>query len=267
MNAPEGFAQEVAIGGLEFRSLPISVAPVEARAASDDMGPVIAGYGSVFDQQTTIRGLFVEWDEEVAPGAWANSIATGDVRAMFNHDTNRLLGRTKPGTLVLAEDETGLGYRVAVNPDDPLAMSTHAQVKRGDVDGSSVWFRVIDEQWTYPDDVNQLERPVRRILEGALYEVGPVTFPAFEQTTSQARSLAPLDAALRSRGMKDAKRAVIGADLLSDMAAAEAAIVELFAEDPELRDSVCSCEVQPPQVATRSEWRLSARRHLHEKNK
>lgn len=240
MDAPSGFDRELGPGGLEVRTLPAH--GMEARAAGDDTRPLITGYGSVSERSTTIEGAFTDWDEMVAQGAWSATIKTGDIRSMFNHDTNQLLGRTKAGTLRLSEDDDGLFYEVDINPDDPMAMSVHAKVARGDVDGSSVWFRVVRQEWTYPTDENGLDRPLRKILEGQLFETGPVTFPAFEQTTSQARSLAPFDSVLRAAGIaKAGRRAQLAADLASGVDL-EAELRHLFASAPDLRSAVCSCE-------------------------
>lgn len=281
MTAPTGFGRECGPGGLEARIVPNAGKPTEARGASGDAGPIIEGYGSVADQRTTIEGMFSDWDEEVAQGAWSATIKAGDIRAMFNHDTNQLLGRTKAGTLRLSEDDDGLFYEIDVNPDDPIAMGVHAKVARGDVDGSSVWFRVVRQEWTHPTEENGLERSVRRILEGQLFETGPVTFPAFEQTTSSARSLAPFDAVLRAAGVgKAAKRAEFG-DRLAAGEDLEAELRHLFDSAPDLRAAVCACnidgraadpapegaaELTPDPTATRSLTLMRAqwgfRRHL-----
>lgn len=237
---PEGFEREVGPGGLETRALP-GKERLEARAKADGKR-MLSGYGSVFNQRATIAGWFYEWDEEVAPGAWAKSISEGDIRSMFNHDTNWLLGRTKSGSLRLEEDDTGLLYETDINADDPNALSVYARVERGDVDGSSIWFRIIRQEWTEPTDDNGLERPLRRILEGELFEAGPVVFPAFPQTTVSARSSEVLDRVLRAAGVdKASRRARQAAEWLSDPASAEQEIRSLFASAPELRDALCSC--------------------------
>lgn len=219
---------EVPTGQLEVRGLP-GVEHLEARAATDDEGPGIVGYGSVYEVRTTIPGYFRDWDEEVARGAWTKTIQEGDIRSMFNHDDNWLLGRTSADTLSLSEDDTGLRYEVDINPDDPNAMSVHAKVERGDVSGSSVWFRVIRHEIEIPSDDNDLERPLRRILEAALYETGPVVWPAFEATTAGARSLGALDGALRAIGVDGrAKRASLVADLLADPDSVEQELRDLL---------------------------------------
>lgn len=246
-SAPEGFEREMGPGGLEVRTLP-GVERLEARAATAAAGPVIEGYGSVSGVRTTIDGWWDSWDEECAPGCWAKTIAEGDIRSMFNHDVNWLLGRTASGSLRLSEDDVGLLYSVDINADDVNAMSVHAKVARQDVSGSSVWFRVIRQEWTAATEDNGLERDLRRILEAMLFETGPVTFPAFVTTTSNARSLAMLDQTLRSIAPRSARRARDVAELLADPAAFRRELVgldeelrELLADRPDLRAAVCAC--------------------------
>ncbi|MFA5635433.1 MAG: HK97 family phage prohead protease [Anaerovoracaceae bacterium] len=177
------FAAEMGPGGLEVRGY-----------AQDVMGgddtPVIAGIGSPYDASTRIQGWDEEWDEIVAPGAWTATISKPDVDVIctFNHNVDNLLGRTSAGTLALDESDAGLLYAAQINKDDPAAMGVHARVARRDLSGSSVWFRVVKDQWEEPSEDNDLEVPLRTILAADLYEVGPVTFPAFPQTTSEAAS-------------------------------------------------------------------------------
>lgn len=242
-NAPRGFDRELGPGGLESRTTP--VARAEVRAEGDDDELLLVGYGATFDEPFRIGGFFSEWDEEVAAGAFTDAIKAGaDVRSMRNHDTSFLLGRTTNGTLRLSEDDHGLKYEVDINPDDPAAMGTYAQVKRGDIDGSSIWFRVEEQKWQYPNDDNGLEVPKRTILKvNPLYETGPVVFPANTSADVSARSAGPLvDAVLRSAGVtEDLERAELAQRLLSDPAAAEAELRGLFARLPDLREAVCAC--------------------------
>jgi HK97 family phage prohead protease len=249
---PDTFRRQVGPGGLEMRALPAASAPITAVDATAEQGPIIRGYGSVSNVWTTIGGEEYGFDERFAPGAWTASLSA-DWRSMFNHEVCELLGRTKSGTLRLAEDQTGLAYEVDINPDDPNAMSTHAKVARGDVDGSSVWFRVIRDEWVYPDATNGLMRPQRTIHEAAGIETGPVTFPAYEEAESSARSLAPLDTVLRAAGMASAnKRARTAAALIAGDESVEDALRSLFAAAPELRSQVCACELpesDPPADA------------------
>lgn len=188
-SAPDGFDRERTADGVEIRSLPSL--PTEARAAADGRR-LIRGYGAVFNQVTTIGGFFYSWDEEVDPGAFDGVLGTDglDVRATLNHNVDRLLGRTTADTLRLSTDDTGLLYEIDINDDDPNAVSAWAQVDRGDVSGSSIWFRVAEDVWTYPTDDNDLEREHRLITQiEPLIEVGPVVFPAFDTTTAATRAV------------------------------------------------------------------------------
>lgn len=146
----------------------------------------IGGYGARFDSETVIGNWF---REVIKPGAFAPVIgATADVRSLFNHDPNQVLGRTTAGTLQLVEDDIGLRYDVDLNVDDPLAVGVAARIARRDVTGSSFGFRVKREEWVEPDE-GSTDLPLRIIHEFAeLMDVGPVTFPAYEDTSSEARA-------------------------------------------------------------------------------
>lgn len=243
MSAPVEFRNETPEGSLEIRSFDTGF--TETRADGD--APTISGLASVYNQRTTL-GHFFQWDEEVIPGAWSRSITRdgADIFSMFNHDPNRLLGRTSAGTLRLTDEPGGLKYEVNVNPDDSNAMSVFSQVERQDVSGASVWFRVIGETWTEPTEDNGLERPLRQITEAELFEAGPVVMPAFPQTTATAAR--SLDAVLHNAGI-DKRRASLTAELLTaPPSEIEQRISEIFARHPEVRDQVCNVE-QPAAAA------------------
>lgn len=157
--------------------------PIEIRKAGDTPSTLI-GYASVFNREATIGGFF---REKIAPGAFKAAVKEDDVRALFNHDPNYVLGRTTAGTLDLSEDETGLRYEVAP-PDTQWARDLMVTVQRGDVNQSSFGFTVVREEWTNPE--NRAELPLRTILEARLFDVSPVTYPAYEETTAEARSAA-----------------------------------------------------------------------------
>lgn len=235
MTAPQEFRNEIPEGSLEIRSVSVG----EARAHDGDI-PRISGLGSLYNSRTTL-GHFFQWDEEVLPGAWRATITRdgADIRSMFNHDPSRLLGRTTAGSLRLSDTAAGLQYEVDINTDDVNAMSVFSQVQRGDVSGASVWFRVIGEKWTEPTEDNGLERPLRQITEGELFEVGPVVFPAFTETTASAARA--LDGALAAADVS--KRAALTAELLgASPSEIRDRISDLFARRPELRDQVCSAK-------------------------
>ena len=153
---------------------------VEVRA--DGEGRLIAGYAAVFDS------LSVElWGfrERIAPGAFANSLGD-DVRALWNHNTEIVLGRTKANTLRLAEDNTGL--RIEISP--PASAAAYIEtIERGDVDQMSIGFRALEDTWD-EDETGILIRTLNKIK---LYEVSPVTFPAYPATSVGVRSEERLD--------------------------------------------------------------------------
>lgn len=158
---------------------------IEVREDNRQQQPIkIAGHAAVFNTEATIGGFF---REQIAPGAFATAIKEDDVRALFNHNADLVLGRTTSGTLTLSEDETGLRYEVDP-PDTQWARDLMVSVKRGDISQSSFGFQVVREEWTTPE--NRAELPLRTILEARLFDVSPVTYPAYEETSAEARSKA-----------------------------------------------------------------------------
>ena len=140
----------------------------------------IEGYFAVFGQNYDIaQGM----SESIAPGAFADTLS-GDVRALVNHDTTLVLGRTTAHTLELREDGHGLWGKIAINPKDGDAMNLYDRVKRGDVNQCSFGFDITDEESTVSDngDVHWTIKGVK------LYEVSCCTFPAYETTNISARS-------------------------------------------------------------------------------
>ena len=162
---------------------------VEARAAEGQPVKLI-GYAAVFNQEAIIAGFF---REKINPGAFADAISRpDDVRAAFNHEPNLVLGRTTAGTLRLVEDSTGLLYEIDP-PETSYANDLMVSVKRGDVSQSSFMFEVTGEKWTYPAASTGL-LPLREINAVILYDVSPVTYPAYEGTSVSARAMALKDA-------------------------------------------------------------------------
>lgn len=148
-----------------------------------EKGPAkIVGYAARFNEVTEICGFF---REKIAPGAFRECAEKDDVRALFNHDPNKVLGRTSNGTLRLSEDEVGLRYEITP-PDTQEARDLMVLLERGDVSGSSFTFDMGagDDEWD--DDEAMPMRTIRRI--SSLYDVGPVTFPAYPTTSAGARS-------------------------------------------------------------------------------
>lgn len=142
--------------------------------------PMIEGYFAVFNQETELwQGMF----EEIAPGAFDNSLADNDIRCLFDHDSAIVLGRSAAGTLALTVDERGLYGKVMINQDDTEAMNIYQRVKRGDISGCSFGFDPIDEEL-----INRDDGTVKFIVKEAdTLEVSIVTFPAYPQTEIEAR--------------------------------------------------------------------------------
>ena len=141
---------------------------------------IIEGYFAVFDSNYEIApGL----SESIAPGAFQNSLAN-DVRALTNHDTTLVLGRTKAHTLEISEDSRGLFGRIKINPNDQDAMNLYERVKRGDVDQCSFGFDIVSEDTEYLEN-GGMHWTIRDVI---LYEVSCCTFPAYEETSISARS-------------------------------------------------------------------------------
>ena len=140
----------------------------------------IEGYFAVFNSNYDIGyGM----SESIAPHAFDNTISD-DVRALINHDTTLVLGRTSAHTLEIRQDERGLWGKIAINPNDSDAMNLYARVKRGDVTQCSFGFDIISENTEFSEngDVHWTIREVK------LYEVSCCTFPAYEETSISART-------------------------------------------------------------------------------
>ena len=168
---------------IERRFSPRASAPVSIERRAD--GPaMIVGYASVFYDGTpeTEYQLWDGYVERIMPGAFDRAIREDDVRGLFNHDPDHLLGRTLAETLRLSVDQRGLRYEIEP-PDTQLGRDLVASIERGDLTGSSFAFTVTDEVWRVVEEVH-----IREIEGVRLYDVGPVTYPAYEATTTGLRS-------------------------------------------------------------------------------
>lgn len=147
----------------------------------DDNGKLaIEGYFAVFD---SIYEIAPGMTESIAQGAFDNTLS-GDIRALINHDTTLVLGRTKAGTLQLRTDSHGLWGHIDINPNDTDAMNLYNRVSRGDVDQCSFGFDILNEETDYRED-GSIHWTIKEV---ELYEVSPCTFPAYEETSIAARS-------------------------------------------------------------------------------
>ena len=151
----------------------------EFNTREDGEAPKIEGYFAVFN---SIYNIGPGMNESIAPGAFRDTLAE-DIRALVNHDTTLVLGRTSAHTLELREDERGLWGSISINPKDTDAMNLYERVKRGDVSQCSFGFEIVREDTEISEngDVHWTIQEVR------LFEVSCCTFPAYESTNISAR--------------------------------------------------------------------------------
>ena len=175
--------------------------PVSFQTRNDETGPVIAGYFAVFNNPTE---LWPGCIEQIAPGAFTSSL-NGDVRALIDHDTRLVIGRTVVGTLTLREDATGLYGEIKINEHDSDAMNLYARVQRGDVSQCSFGFDIVAEDYVVSPDGQTCTWTIREVK---LYEVSVVTFPAYEATSVEARN-ADAAASLKSTRLERRKKELL----------------------------------------------------------
>ena len=152
---------------------------LELRAEGEE-APMITGYIARFNSLSEDLGGFVE---TIRSGAFAKTIQESDIRALWQHNPEQVLGRTKNGTLRLREDETGLWAEIDP-PDTTWARDAIASIRRGDVDQASFKFEAVRQEWDWNAS------PVKRdLIEVKLFDVSPVTFPAYPATSVAVRQL------------------------------------------------------------------------------
>ncbi len=140
----------------------------------------IEGYFAVFGSSYEMwKGAIEQIDQE----AFVNTLKNDDIRALVNHDTSLVLGRTTAGTLTLNTDERGLFGSILINRQDQDAMNLYERVKRGDVSQCSFGFDIIRQEIEEEED----GKVIFTLKEVKLYEVSVVTFPAYEETEVSAR--------------------------------------------------------------------------------
>jgi HK97 family phage prohead protease len=142
---------------------------------------MIRGYASVFEKLSV---PIYDFKEKIRSGAFANSLKNNNVRALWNHNSDFVLGSTKAGTLRLSEDDKGLHFELDL-PDTQTGRDAYTTIKRGDVDGMSFGFRVKRQEWDEKDRKNI----VRTLIEVDLREISPTPFPAYPDTKVKARTI------------------------------------------------------------------------------
>lgn len=181
---PEQHNKQPQPEGLERR-----VFTIEMRAAPEgeegDKRTTVTGYAALFNSPSEDMGFI----EIIEAGAFREAIGTSDVRALFNHDPNQILARTASGTLRVEEDEKGLRYEFSL-PDTTYGRDLAVMLKRGDVSQSSFAFTVKEQAWETKKDEKGNPTYTRRIKKvERLFDVSPVTYPAYSDTTVALRSM------------------------------------------------------------------------------
>lgn len=170
----------------EFELRTLENQPCELRMSVDGevQHPQIIGYASVFNTRSAL--LFGSFVEEIAPAAF-DDVLGDDVRALFNHDPNFVLGRTRSNTLRLEIDSRGLAYTIDPPDTQTVRDLVLTPLKRGDVTGSSFGFRVAadGDEWRREGEI--VVRTIHRLAE--LRDVSPVTYPAYGDSHAAQRSL------------------------------------------------------------------------------
>lgn len=158
---------------------------VEIRAKEDGKKKIV-GYAARFNELSELLGGWFR--ERILPGAFDGVLERSDVRALFNHDSNIVLGRSKSGTLGLIVDEQGLFYEIDP-PETRTAEEIIVSIERGDIDGSSFAFTPAETRWeTLTENGRTVD--IRNIVTfDLIYDVSPVTYPAYPTSSADMRSL------------------------------------------------------------------------------
>lgn len=150
---------------------------------SDDKNPAhVTGHAAVFDQLSENLGGF---REKIAPGAF-DGVLNDDVRALFNHDPNLILGRTAAKTLELSVDTTGLKVDFSI-PDTSYGRDLIVSLERGDINQMSFGFQVEEDEWNEDNTTGAVIRTITKVKR--LFDISPITFPAYPQTDVAKRSM------------------------------------------------------------------------------
>lgn len=160
---------------------------LEIRAATDDQPRQIIGHPIVYNRWSEDLGGF---RERVMPGAVRKTIAEADIRALFNHDPNFILGRNKSGTLRLIDEPSKLRMELTPPDNDTINHLVISPMERKDLTQMSFGFRAVADEWREPATAIKKDGLWERdLLELKLFDVSPVTFPAYTQTDVHVRSL------------------------------------------------------------------------------
>lgn len=179
--------REIVTDGIEIRE-------------SEEGVRTIFGYAVKWEMKSETMGYWHRFKEQFKKGAFTESLTKEDQRALWSHDTSKVLGRTKNGTLRLYEDEVGLRFELDL-PNTTLGNDAFETIKRGDIDGVSFGFQMQKQEWDESDPDNI----VRTISQAKLFEISPVAFPAYPDSQVSARSHDPYKEFVEEREEADLK--------------------------------------------------------------
>jgi uncharacterized protein len=158
------------------------VSDLEIRKADDTGKRTIAGYAVVWDKLSfPIYGSF---RERIRSGAFKQSLKENNVRSLWNHNSDMVLGSTKAKTMRLSEDEKGLRFEIDL-PETNAGKDAGITIERGDVDGMSFGFNIRKQEWDETDPKNI----IRTLIDVDLREISPTPFPAYPQSKVSVRSV------------------------------------------------------------------------------
>ena len=178
------------------RRTSLKLARVKLRAGGEGEHPkAIEGYAAVYYREGEPETEYQIWSdfiERLMPGCFDSALERGDdARALFDHESSKLLGRVSSGTCELRADDVGLWFSVPYDPDDPDHVTVAAKIRRGDLSGCSFAMGAISADWSEQPMESDPDRivSIRNITDiGQLWDVGPVTYPAYEATEVGVRT-------------------------------------------------------------------------------
>jgi len=160
---------------------------IELRSGMDgtDDPKHLVGHAATFNSWSQDLGGF---KERILPGAFSKTISAADIRGLFNHDPNYILGRTRSHTMTLAEDGSGLSFDILPPDNQTIRDLVLDPIARGDISQCSFSFQTVRDEWREPKQRGGLME--RDLIEVRLFDISPVTFPAYLQTDVGLRSMA-----------------------------------------------------------------------------
>jgi HK97 family phage prohead protease len=214
------------------RRLLSTTASLRAESQGDEM--CLVGYAARFN--TKSHPLPAGFTETIAPGAFSRSLASGqDVVCTFNHSSDHVLGRTKSGTLRVAEDDKGLKFRCQLDPNQQSHRDLHASVRRGDIQDCSFAFVDNGDGSTFDEgtDENGQRCILRTVRNVKLKDVSVVTHPAYSGTSVDARAAATVVSPESQDAFNRARLSLLAAEVRYEQGQANDPTASLRDDDDE----------------------------------